>query len=121
MPQGSSKRFKTDIVPVIDSKLDPHRLYDLNVVQFKYKPSFYGLPEGTPMETVIGIIAEDVEKIYPCAVEKDEDTGLVINWMERYLLPPMLSLIQEQHQEIEQLKMDNFSLHVELNTLSQRL
>ena len=120
-PQGSSKRFKTDIVPVIDSKLDPHRLYDLNVVQFKYKPSFYGLPEGTPMETVIGIIAEDVEKIYPCAVEKDEDTGLVINWMERYLLPPMLSLIQEQHQEIEQLKMDNFSLHVELNTLSQRL
>lgn len=120
-PQGSSKRFKTDIVPVIDSKLDPHRLYDLNVVQFKYKPSFYGQPDGTPMETVIGIIAEDVEKIYPCAVERDENTGQVINWMERYLLPPMLSLIKEQHAQIKKLELANMELNMKIELMNEKL
>lgn len=120
-PQGSSKRFKTDIAPVIDSKLDPHRLYDLNVVQFKYKPSFYGQPDGTPMETVIGIIAEDVEKIYPCAVERDENTGQVINWMERYLLPPMLSLIKEQHAQIKKLELANMELNMKIELMNEKL
>ena len=113
-PNGSSKRFKTDIEPVKDDKLDPHKLYDIDVVQFKYKPSFYNLPDDTEMDTVIGIIAEDVEKKYPCAAEHDEDNGEVINWLERYLVPPMLSLIQEQHKEIEILK-------TEINELKEKI
>ena len=120
-PKGSSRRFKTDIEPVKDDKLDPHRLYDVNVVQFKYKPSFYGLPDDTPMDTVIGFIAEDINKKYPCATEYDEETGEVNNWLERYIIPPMLSLIQEQHGEIEQLKSDNFALKGEVDILKQRL
>ena len=113
-PNGSSKRFKTDIEPVKDDKLDPHKLYDIDVVQFKYKPSFYNLPDDTEMDTVIGIIAEDVEEKYPCAAEHDEDNGEVINWLERYLVPPMLSLIQEQHKEIEILK-------TEINELKEKI
>ena len=75
-------------------------------VQFKYKPSFYDLPDDTKMPTVIGMIADDIDKIYPCACEYDEDTGEVINWLERYMIPPMLSLIQEQHNEIEEIKQE---------------
>ena len=120
-PKGSSRRFKTDIKPVKDKELDPHRLYDVNVVQFKYKPSFYGLPDDTPMDTVIGFIAEDINKKYPCATEYDEETGAVNNWLERYIIPPMLSLIQEQHGEIEKLKSDNFALKGEVDILKQRL
>lgn len=120
-PKGSSRRFKTDINPVKDKELDPHRLYDVNVVQFKYKPSFYGLPDDAPMDTVIGFIAEDINKKYPCATEYDEETGEVNNWLERYIIPPMLSLIQEQHGEIEQLKSDNFALKGEVDILKQRL
>lgn len=120
-PKGSSRRFKTDIEPVKDKELDPHRLYDVNVVQFKYKPSFYGLPDDTPMDTVIGFIAEDINKKYPCATEYDEETGEVNNWLERYIIPPMLSLIQEQNGEIEQLKSDNFALKGEVDILKQRL
>ena len=120
-PKGSSRRFKTDIKPVKDKELDPHRLYDVNVVQFKYKPSFYGLPDDTPMDTVIGFIAEDINKKYPCATEYDEETGAVNNWLECYIIPPMLSLIQEQHVEIEQLKSENFALKGEVDILKQRL
>ena len=120
-PQGSSRRFKNNIAQVIDDRLDPHRLYDIDVVQFQYKPSFYNLPEGTPMETVIGFIAEDIYDKYPVACEFDEDTGAINNWLERYIIPPMLSLIQEQHGEIEQLKSDNFALKGEVDILKQRL
>lgn len=120
-PKGSSRRFKTDINPVKDKELDPHRLYGVDIVQFKYKPSFYGLPDDTPMDTVIGFIAEDINKKYPCATEYDEETGEVNNWLERYIIPPMLSLVQEQHGEIEQLKSDNFALKGEVDILKQRL
>lgn len=120
-PQGSSMRFKDDIMPVIDDKLDPHKLYDIDVVQFRYKPSFYNLPKGTPMETVIGFIAEDIYDKYPVACEFDEDTGVINNWLERYMIPPMLALIQEQHKEIEQLKIDNILLKGEVDILKQRL
>lgn len=116
-PKGSSRRFKTDIKPVKDKELDPHRLYDVNVVQFKYKPSFYGLPDDTPMDTVIGFIAEDIKKKYPCAIEYDEETGAVNNWLERYIIPPMLSLIQEQHEEIEILKKRNEDIERRLSAL----
>ena len=104
VPSGSARRFKTDIDVVTDENLDPHKLYDIDVVQFKYKPSFYNLPDDTKMPTVIGMIADDIDKIYPCACEYDEDTGEVINWLERYMIPPMLYLIQEHQREIESLQ-----------------
>lgn len=120
-PQGSSRRFKNNVVQVIDDRLDPHRLYDIDVVQFQYKPSFYNLPEGTPMETVIGFIAEDIYDKYPVACEFDEDTGAINNWLERYMIPPMLALIQEQHKDIEHLKMKYTQLYGEIEILKQRI
>ena len=121
LPSGSSRRYKTDIEIVNNADLDPHRLYNLDVVQFKYKPSFYDLPDGTDMPTVIGIIAEDVDEKYPCACEYNDNTGEVENWMERYLIPPMLSLIQEQHKEIELLKQENLALQNRLSILEQKM
>ena len=73
------------------------------------------------MPTVIGIIAEDVDEKYPCACEYNDDTGEVENWMERYLIPPMLALIQEQHKDIEQLKQDNLALQNRLSILEQKM
>lgn len=101
---GSSRRFKNRITEKIGDGLDPSLLYKIPVVQFEYKPSFLKKPEGTKMPTVIGLIAEDVEEIYPCAAEYDEETGEVENWNYRYLIPPMLKLIQEQKKEIDCMK-----------------
>ena len=66
------------------------------------------------MPTVIGLIAEDVNEKYPCACEYNEENGQVENWLERYMIPPMLYLIQEQHKEIEILK-------TEINELKEKI
>jgi hypothetical protein len=90
---SSSRRYKHDIIPVQDPALDPHHLYDIPVMQYKYKDNTYD---------VIGLIAEDVHDNYPVAAIYMDDE--VENWNERYIIPPMLYLIQEQNKRIEALE-----------------
>lgn len=101
---SSSKRYKHDITDQIDDELDAHRLYELEMKQFVYNDDFenwqYGDLKG---RTLPGFIAEEVEEVYPSAAIHDED-GRVESWDERRIIPGMLKLIQEQHEEIEDLK-----------------
>ena len=101
---SSSLRFKHDIAPIKAKKLDPHKLLNLEIVQFVFNDDFL-TPQESYLKGVLipGIIAEDVEKIYPSATIYDID-GRVKSWDERRIIPPMLKLIQEQHKEIEELK-----------------
>ncbi len=100
---SSSIRYKHDIKPIEeDTDLDPHRLLDLRVVQFKWNNDHPLQHEDMRERTVPGIIAEDVEEIYPSAViHKD---GKVESWDERRLIPGMLALIQEQDKKIQLLE-----------------
>lgn len=99
---SSSIRYKHDIKPIEDDELNPHKLLDLPIVQFKWNadhPLQYADMEG---QTIPGIIAEDVEKIYPSAtIHKD---GEVESWDERRIIPGMLALIQEQDKKIKSLE-----------------
>ena len=103
-PSSSSMRYKEDIKPVEDDRLDPHRLYDIEVVQFKFKEGTF--EQDDPYEQdrvdVIGFIAEDVYEHYPQAAIMLHDE--VENWDERYIIPPMLKLIQEQNDRITELE-----------------
>lgn len=103
-PSSSSRRYKEDIKPVENDELDPHRLYDIPVMQFKYKEGYF--PQEDEYENnrtdVVGFIAEDVLEHYPrAAIIIDEE---VDNWNERYIIPPMLKLIQEQNDRITELE-----------------
>ena len=103
---GSSRRFKYDIQP-IQPELDPHKILNIEVVQFKYKPEYDDPESERYLEDVPGFIAEQVNEFYPIIVDHSVDESGVMqcdSWNERYLIPPMLSLIQEQHSEIEDLK-----------------
>ena len=116
---SSSRRYKKEIAP-ISEELDPRRLYALEVKQFRYKddvPLQYADMAG---QTIPGLIAEDVEEIYPSAVIHDKD-GNVESWDERRLLPPMLSLIQEQHAEIERLRNEIATIKKELGGLKNEI
>jgi len=99
---SSSKRYKHDINYALTSDRDAHRLLELPVAEFVFNkdhPPQYADMKG---KTVPGIIAEDVEKIYPSAtIHKD---GQVESWDERRIIPGMLALIQEQDKKIQELE-----------------
>jgi hypothetical protein len=101
---GSSKRYKHDITTELDEKLNPHNLYNLDVVQFKYNTDF--IDDGEKLH--IGFIAENVDKVYPVATEysePDEDGNVTVeNWLPREIIPAMLKLIQEQNKKINELE-----------------
>lgn len=97
---SSARRYKNSIGSVSNPALDPHRLYDIPVVQFRFNVDHLNNPLDSRYDKdVIGLIADDVAKYYPIAA--DYEDGLVENWNSRYLIPPMLSLIQEQKREIQ--------------------
>lgn len=116
----SSKRYKHDIADITDPKLDPHRLLRLHARQYKYNLDYLDPEDARYDEVVCGFVAEEVLKQYPVACEFNA-YGMPENWDARYIIPPMLALIQEQHGEIEQLKSDNFALKGEVDILKQRL
>jgi hypothetical protein len=112
----SSRRYKKDIEPLQSAALDPHRLLKLPVMQFRYKEGIHLQYDDMEDKLIPGIIAEDMEDIYPAATIHS-DVGDVESWDERRIIPGMLALIQEQHTEIESLK----SEVAELKNLVQQL
>lgn len=99
---GSSRTFKHDIKPVENDELNPERLYNVEVVQFKYNDDYLDENDQRYGVDCIGFIAEQVNEVYPIAA--DCETGSPRNWEMRYIIPPMLALIQQQKKEIDKLK-----------------
>ena len=110
----SSMRYKHDIADISDDKLNPERLYDLPIRQFVYNLDYLDVNDQRYGETVCGFIAEEIANVYPVACEYNAD-GVPENWDIRYVIPPMLALIQEQHKDIDALQMQMISLQMELD------
>ncbi len=101
---SSSRRYKNSIEDVSNEMLDPHRLYNLPVRQFKWNEGHFDEAEHYNYDTInIGFIAEEMAEHYPYATVLSAK-GEIESWEARRILPPMLALIQEQHKEIEELK-----------------
>lgn len=100
---SSSLRYKHSIRPIESADLDPHKLLALPVVQFEWNDDHPLQYDDMRGQTIPGIIAEDVEEIYPAATIHDAE-GRVESWDERRLIPGMLALIQEQDKKIKELE-----------------
>lgn len=100
---SSSRRYKHDIKDLSDEILNPEHLYNIKLRQFKYNSSYLDEGDERSETDVPGFIAEEMYEVYPIAVDLDGE-GLPQDWNDRYVIPPMLALIQKQHVEIEQLK-----------------
>lgn len=100
---GSSKRYKHDITKNINEEMDPKKLYDIDVVQFVFNDDYIDKNDQRARTPVIGMIAEDVREKYPVACDVNED-GTAETWSERFIIPPMLALIQEQNERIKRLE-----------------
>lgn len=99
---SSSIRYKHNIKPLSGNR-NPHKLYTLPVREFEWNEDHNLQYADMKGQVIPGIIAEDVEKVYPSAVIHDEK-GQVESWDERRLIPGMLALIQEQHKRIKALE-----------------
>lgn len=98
----SSRRFKRDISNLISKDLSPEKLYDIDVMQFRYNNDMLSVDDYRYDKELIGFIAEDIFEKYPIAADIDNQ-GVVTGWNAHYIIPPMLALIQKQHNEIKRI------------------
>jgi Asp-tRNA(Asn)/Glu-tRNA(Gln) amidotransferase B subunit len=88
---GSDERLKTDIAPL--GELLP-ALLEIDPVRYRYKDG--------PEEVQIGFIAQQVQKHFPEMVTKNRNGYLSLAYSN--MTAVLLKGLQEQQQEIEQLK-----------------
>ena len=100
---SSSRRYKKNITDRMPEELNPDKLYDLPVRSFRYKPGYLEKRDRREGKDVIGLIVEELEELYPIAVNYDKD-GRPEMWNAQILIPAMLKLIQEQNERIKKLE-----------------
>ena len=108
---NSSRRFKFDIN---DMNTITDDLLKLRPVTFRY------LAQGDGAQLQYGLIAEEVEKVYPEMVTHDRE-GQVQSVMYQFLAPMLLNEVQKQHREIEQQRSTIDALTRRLEALESRL
>lgn len=113
---ASSEQIKTAIEPVTSSKLDPRNLYNVDIVQFRYKDGIIDKEDQRFGQDLIGFVIEDLNEKYPVAVDKEiMDDPKTWSWNNAYLIPPMLKLIQDQKAQIDELKFRMHTIEEEIN------
>ena len=100
--ETSARRYKGNIVSLQD-QLD--NLKKLEPVEFEWKET---------KKKDFGLIAEDVEKIYPHLVEHD-DNGDLIGVKYSKLTTVLVKALQQQQEQIEELKKEIFIIKNNLN------
>jgi phage minor structural protein len=102
----SSKTIKHDIEELGSLEtLDPKKLYDVDVVQFKYNEDIITDKDDARYgKDLPGFIIEDLAEKYPVVVDRPSDNVKEWSWNQRYMIPAMLKLIQEQNERIKMLE-----------------
>lgn len=90
---ASSKRYKHAITEIKEADLNPEKLLELPVVQYKYNAGYLSEDDARYDKFIPGFVAEDVAKYYPIAA--DYENGIVNDWNFRMIVPSMLELIQK--------------------------
>ncbi|MBR4215322.1 MAG: tail fiber domain-containing protein [Bacteroidales bacterium] len=111
----SDRRLKTNITP-LEKSLD--KVMKLNGVTFNWDKSN---PKNANASTTLqyGFIAQEIEKVIPELVSETSDGYKTVNYVG--VIPVLTQAIQEQQQEIEQLKEENKKLNDTLQELLKRV
>ena len=109
----SSRRFKEEITDMGDSS---SKLLQLRPVNFYYKPEY----DDGSHALQYGLIAEEVEKIYPEMVGYDKD-GRPASVKYQSLAPMLLNEAQKQNARVEKLEEENRRLEDRLAALEALL
>jgi hypothetical protein len=100
---SSSLRYKTDITQVTNALLDPKKLLDVDIVQFRYKDGVLEEDDLNRGKYTIGFIAEDMYEKYQVGATIDEE-GYPEGWNYNTIIPAMMSLIKDLNARIAELE-----------------
>ena len=119
--QSSDLRLKENIVPFGNRQGGIlNKVLDMNVVEYNYKKDIIpGLivPDSISVEELqkkagvklgkkhIGLIAQELQELFPTLVEEGQDGYLAVNYIE--LVPVLIRAIQELKQELDEVKGDS--------------
>ncbi len=121
----SDYRLKSDVKSVSGTCLD--KVLDMNIVEFKYKQREFKSPlrsvEDSTKKRVswydeesafmknkhYGLIAQELQEIYPDLVVEGEDGYLAVNYIE--IIPLLIRSIQELNAKIEQYEQSDAPIH----------
>jgi hypothetical protein len=104
--ETSDRRMKRDIQPV--QSVDARKMMSL-------RPVFYRLKDDATNQEQVGLIAQEVEKVYPELVNTDKKTGMKsLNYgrLNVYLL----KMVQEQQSQIQDLLRANKEMATDTKT-----
>ena len=99
---SSSRRYKHGESKDL-GEMDPEKLYDLPVKIYKYNDGYLDKQDKRYGQNFIGFIAEEVEQVYPWAVDYD-DNGEPETWNSRIIIPAMMKLIQDLNERVKRLE-----------------
>lgn len=100
---SSSERYKNSITDIANvPEIDPRLLLQLPVRAFKFNDGIEHAKGDREDVMVPGFIAEEVDAIYPVAAQYVD--GEIETWHDRYIVPSLLALIQDQEKRIAALE-----------------
>lgn len=112
---GSDSRWKKDLEPVRNTIL---KISKLQSYYYNWKTDEY--PEmNFENERQLGLIAQDVEKIFPELVRTDKNGYKAVSYEKLSVI--LLEAIKEQQQQVESEMEENRQLRTELESLKERL
>ena len=115
--QSSDRRLNENIIPLGNRESSTlNKVLDMNVVEYNYKPSMFSakMPDSISAEEIakctgispdkkhIGLIAQELQTIYPELVVEGQDGYLGVNYVE--LVPVLIRAIQELKEELDEVK-----------------
>lgn len=100
---SSSERYKNSISDIKNKELNPDKILEIPVRQYRFNEGYITDDPNAHKIDQIGIIVEEMEKVYPHAVEYNED-GTPEMWNYKVMIPAMLAVIQKQDKRINDLE-----------------
>ncbi len=94
----SSRTIKHDITELQDEQIKAENLYNVNVYQAKYNEDILSSNDPRYLKDLPMFIIEDLDEKYPIIIDKPSGDVKEWSWNAQYIIPPMLKLIQNQHQ-----------------------
>ncbi len=109
LTQSSDERLKKDITPIGDSL---GKILKLNGVTYSWKDA------SRSEARQIGVIAQDVEKVFPEAVATNDKGMRSVAYGN--LVAPLIEAVKELKKQNDTLKQENIEIRARLEKIEQR-